>query len=113
MATSVSNLQISESAETDRNSIRDPANTNKLAVRSYSKTRTKIATETQQQAASIKQAVREETHNHIHTLIVRVTSHNIFLRGWCSSYYYKQLAQQAAMTCSGNKNLHNDIVVSY
>ena len=72
---------------------------------------TTVLTAAQRQADSIKRAVQEETHNHIHTLSVRVTPHQVFLCGWCSSYYYKQLAQHAAMASSGRKNLRNEIVV--
>ena len=63
-------------------------------------------------AASIQRAVQEETHHMIHGLTIEVGPDGVLLRGRCSSYYYKQLAQHAAMTFPGAVHLRNEIVVS-
>jgi hypothetical protein len=63
-------------------------------------------------AASIERAIQEETYHRIHGLMVEVAPDGILLRGHCSSYYYKQLAQHAAMAFPGAVHLRNEIVVS-
>lgn len=62
-------------------------------------------------AASIERAVHEETYHRIHSLTVEVGPQGVLLRGHCSSYYYKQLAQHAAMTFPGAGHVRNEIVV--
>jgi osmotically-inducible protein OsmY len=61
--------------------------------------------------ASIERAVQEETYHRIHSLTVEIGPDGVLLRGYCSSYYYKQLAQHAAMSFPGAGHLRNEIVV--
>ena len=65
----------------------------------------------EQLAASIEQAVRHETSGGVHNLSVEVHDGTILLRGSCTSFYYKQLAQHAAMAVPGGVSLTNCIEV--
>ena len=67
--------------------------------------------EAERLAISIERVVQEETYHRIHGLSVEVGPSGILLRGRCSSYYYKQLAQHAAMTFPTVGHLRNEIVV--
>jgi hypothetical protein len=62
-------------------------------------------------AAAIERSVQEETFHRIQGLSVEIGPNGILLRGRCSSYYYKQLAQHAAMAFPGTGRLRNEIVV--
>ncbi|MCE5301965.1 MAG: BON domain-containing protein [Planctomycetaceae bacterium] len=67
--------------------------------------------EAEQLAASIEQAVQRETDRGIADLIVEVNAEGILLRGRCTTYYTKQLAQHAAMSVRGGDRLVNGIEV--
>ncbi|MEN6407433.1 MAG: BON domain-containing protein [Thermoguttaceae bacterium] len=67
--------------------------------------------EAEQLAASIEQAVQRETGRGIADLIVEVHADGILLRGRCTTYYTKQLAQHAAMSVPGGDRLVNGIEV--
>lgn len=62
-------------------------------------------------ATSIERAVHQETGGGIHNLSVEIRDDGIMLRGFCSSFYHKQLAQHAAMTVHGGDRLTNCIEV--
>jgi hypothetical protein len=68
--------------------------------------------EAEELAASIERAVQLETGRGVADLLVEVNSHGILLKGRCSSYYTKQLAQHAAMSIPGGDRLTNSIEVS-
>ncbi len=71
-----------------------------------------ISPQMQQFAACIQQAVRERTHQAIANLQVHIHAGEIILLGRCTTYYVKQLAQQAAMTAAGRQFLiRNEIDV--
>ncbi|MBN1909550.1 MAG: BON domain-containing protein [Pirellulales bacterium] len=67
--------------------------------------------EAERLAASIEEAVQRETSGAVRGLRVEVNGHGIYLEGRCTTYYCKQLAQQAAMVFSGDR-LTNRIEVS-
>jgi hypothetical protein len=62
-------------------------------------------------SAVIHEEVRVATRGGVRDLEVRVTSEDIRLRGRCSTYYCKQLAQQAAKNFTGGARLYNEIEV--
>lgn len=62
-------------------------------------------------ARAIDRAVRRETRHGVVDLEVQVTADGVHLRGHCSTYYCKQLAQHAAATVVSRARLHNDIEV--
>ncbi len=62
--------------------------------------------------ASIERAVQEETGRGVRDLCVELRKEGVLLRGHCSSYYTKQLAQHAAMTIPGGDAVTNEIEVS-
>ncbi len=68
--------------------------------------------EAEKLAASIERAVQLETGRGVADLIVEVSPQGILLRGRCSTYYTKQLAQHAAMSLPGGDRLTNSIEVS-
>ncbi|MDZ7617895.1 MAG: BON domain-containing protein [Patescibacteria group bacterium] len=61
--------------------------------------------------ASIERAVHEETGRAVRDLSVKVSEEGVLLRGRCSSYYTKQLAQHAAMATPGGDAVTNEIEV--
>ena len=63
--------------------------------------------------ASIERAVQEETGRGVRDLCVKVSEEGVLLRGRCSSYYTKQLAQHAAMATPGGDTVTNEIEVSF
>jgi hypothetical protein len=63
-------------------------------------------------AASIEQAVQRETGRGVADLAVEVSPQGIRLRGRCTTYYTKQLAQHAVMSMPGGDRLVNSIEVS-
>jgi len=63
-------------------------------------------------AASIERAVQRETGHGVRNLSVEVHRDGILLRGRCTSYYCKQLAQHAVMAMPGGQRLVNSIEVS-
>jgi osmotically-inducible protein OsmY len=67
--------------------------------------------EAEKLAASIEQAVWRETSGRVRNLRVEVSRHGILLTGRCSTYYAKQMAQQAAMAFPGGAQLTNQIEV--
>jgi osmotically-inducible protein OsmY len=62
-------------------------------------------------AARIRRAVRRETRGGVDQLKVEIDQRGVHLRGRCSSFYCKQLAQQAAMRLAGDAPLDNQIEV--
>ena len=68
--------------------------------------------EAEELAASIERAVQLETGHGIADLTVEVSPRGIRLRGRCTTYYTKQLAQHAAMNTPGGDRLTNNIEVS-
>jgi hypothetical protein len=68
--------------------------------------------EAEELAASIEQAVQRETGRGVDDLTVEVSPQGILLRGRCTTYYTKQLAQHAAMSMPGGERLTNSIEVS-
>ncbi len=68
--------------------------------------------EAEELAASIEQAVQRETGRGVADLTVEVSPQGILLRGRCTTYYTKQLAQHAAMNIPGGDRLVNSIEVS-
>lgn len=68
--------------------------------------------EAEELAASIERAVQRETARGVDDLTVEVSPQGILLRGRCTTYYTKQLAQHAAMSIPGGDRLINSIEVS-
>jgi osmotically-inducible protein OsmY len=68
--------------------------------------------EAEELAASIERAVQRETGRQIRDLSVEVDRDGVRLRGSCTTYYCKQLAQHAAMTVPGGDRLTNSIEVA-
>jgi hypothetical protein len=68
--------------------------------------------EAEELATSIEQAVQRETGRGVADLTVEVSPQGILLRGRCTTYYTKQLAQHAAMNVRGGDRLINSIEVS-
>lgn len=68
--------------------------------------------EAEELAASIEQAVQRETGRAVDDLTVEISPQGILLRGRCTTYYTKQLAQHAAMSMPGGDRLINSIEVS-
>jgi osmotically-inducible protein OsmY len=68
--------------------------------------------EAEELAASIERAVQRETGRRIRNLTVEVNRDGVRLRGHCTTYYCKQLAQHAAMAVSGGDRLTNSIEVA-
>ena len=57
-------------------------------------------------------ALRDSPIPHLRLLDIDETDHEIVLRGQVSSYYEKQLAQEAIMPHVGKKRLKNLLIVS-
>ena len=68
--------------------------------------------EAEELAASIENAVQRETGHGVRDLSVEVNRDGVLLRGRCTTYYCKQLAQHAAMSLPGGDRLTNSIEVS-
>jgi osmotically-inducible protein OsmY len=68
--------------------------------------------EAEELAASIERAVQSETSRGVADLTVEISPQGVLLRGHCSTYYTKQLAQHAAMSIQGAGQLTNRIEVS-
>jgi len=68
--------------------------------------------EAEELAASIEKAVQRETARGVRNLSVEVNRDGVLLRGRCTTYYCKQLAQHAAMGMPGGDRLTNSIEVS-
>jgi hypothetical protein len=68
--------------------------------------------EAEKLAASIERAVQRETGRGVSDLSVEVHRDGVLLKGHCSTYYCKQLAQHAAMGMPGGDRLKNLIEVS-
>lgn len=68
--------------------------------------------EAERLAASIERAVQEETSHRVRNLSVEVHSNGVLLKGHCTTYYCKQLAQHAAMGMTGGDRVTNSIEVS-
>jgi hypothetical protein len=61
---------------------------------------------------SAAQALRDSPLPLLRTLDVSETDQEITISGSVSSYYYKQLAQEAVMPLLGRRRLHNLVVVA-
>jgi len=59
----------------------------------------------------INRLITRRTDGKIQALQVKVHGDEIWIRGKCSSFYAKQLAQHAAMDVAMGATLHNEIVV--
>jgi hypothetical protein len=59
----------------------------------------------------IKRAIRRKTSGGILELAVEVQGEALVLRGRCTSFYYKQVAQEACMSQLAGQQLVNDIQV--
>ena len=68
--------------------------------------------EAEELAASIEQAVQQGTGRGVRDLSVEVNPEGVRLKGRCTTYYCKQLAQHAAMGVPGTDRLVNSIEVS-
>ena len=68
--------------------------------------------EAEELATSIEKAVQRETGRGVADLTVEVSPQGILLKGRCTTYYTKQLAQHAAMSIPGGDRLINGIEVS-
>ena len=68
--------------------------------------------EEEELAASIERAVQRETGHGVRNLSVEVSRDGVLLKGRCSTYYCKQLAQHAAMGMPGGDRVTNSIEVS-
>jgi hypothetical protein len=64
-------------------------------------------------ARRIDLVVRQATGQAVRDLRVDVTGETVRLQGVCSTYYCKQLAQQAVMSLLSDELLHNEIEVAY
>jgi osmotically-inducible protein OsmY len=62
-------------------------------------------------ALSIRRLVMHRTTGRVRDLEVEVHNSHVRLKGRCSSFYCKQLAQQAAMDLSEVETLTNEIEV--
>lgn len=60
---------------------------------------------------AVERAIRRDTRHGVSDLAVQVRSDGVHLRGRCSTYYCKQLAQHAAATVVNGTRLHNEIEV--
>jgi hypothetical protein len=69
--------------------------------------------EAEELAVSIERAVQRETDFGIEGLTVEIRPEGVLLRGHCSTFYAKQLAQHAAMNIPGGDRLVNSIEVAY
>ena len=68
--------------------------------------------EAERLATSIERAVQEETGRGVRDLSVEIHPDGVLLKGRCTTYYCKQLAQHAAMTVPGGDHVTNSIEVS-
>jgi osmotically-inducible protein OsmY len=68
-------------------------------------------TEAQRLAADIERAIKSRTGRWIRDLKVVVGREGVMLGGRCTTFYAKQLAQQAAMKLINDEPLTNSIVV--
>jgi osmotically-inducible protein OsmY len=87
-----------------------------LDARSPARTLAEILPETlaeaERLAAWVERAVQQETGGAVRNLSVEITREGVLLRGRCTTYYCKQLAQHAAMSVPGGEHLINEIQVS-
>jgi hypothetical protein len=60
---------------------------------------------------AVERAIVRETRGGVQELKVIVRADGVHLRGGCSTYYCKQLAQHAAATVVNGTRLHNEIEV--
>jgi hypothetical protein len=90
----------------------DPRLATELSARRVGQLLPETLEEAEELAASIERAVQHETGHGISNLTVEVNRDGVLLKGRCSSYYCKQLAQHAAMALPGGSQLVNCIEVS-
>jgi len=70
------------------------------------------ALEQRRRITRIKRAIRRQTSGGIRELAVDLEVGSVRLRGRCSSYYCKQMAQQAAMSFLPGETIVNEIEVA-
>lgn len=70
-----------------------------------------LVSEAQRQVEAIEGVVQRRTSGQIRDLRVELQNGLIVLSGRTSTYYAKQLAQQAALDVAGHHELANEIVV--
>ncbi len=68
--------------------------------------------EAEELAALIELAVQRETGHAVRDLCVEISSDGILLKGRCTTYHCKQLAQHAAMTAHSGDRVTNSIEVT-
>jgi hypothetical protein len=64
-------------------------------------------------ARRIDLVVKQATGQAVRNLVVEVNGPIVRLRGMCSTFYSKQLAQQAVMAVLSDEQLFNEIEVAY
>ena len=69
------------------------------------------ARERERWVARIERDIRGGTSNGVTNLEVKINAQGVFLRGYCRTYYCKQLAQHAALPQTADRELHNLIEV--
>lgn len=67
--------------------------------------------EERRQMARIKRVIRRKTSGGVHSLGVEMRAGKLLLRGHCTSFYCKQIAQQAAMSFQPGQSIINEIEV--
>ena len=82
-----------------------------FATRSVGSVLPETLAEAEALAASIERAVQRETCRGVRNLSVEVSRDGVLLRGCCTTYYCKQLAQHAAMGMPGGDRVTNSIEV--
>ncbi|MDX1964068.1 MAG: BON domain-containing protein [Pirellulales bacterium] len=65
------------------------------------------------QCNRIALAIQTLTHAAIRDLRVESNGQKVILTGECSTFYLKQLAQEAALPLAGGLLIHNEIVVRH
>jgi len=87
-----------------------------LEVRSAAQTLESVLPETLEEAerlvACIEREVHRQTAGGVRNLTVEVGPEGVLLRGRCSTYYCKQLAQHAVMGLHHGRPLTNEIEVA-
>jgi hypothetical protein len=84
----------------------------KLTLRRLAEGLPETVEEAEEVVASIERAVQHETGRGVSNLTVEIKRDGVLLKGRCSTYSCKQLAQHAAMALPGGNRLVNCIEVS-
>ena|SRR5215472_3643213 len=70
------------------------------------------AVEQRRRISRIKRVIRRHTSGGIRELAIELETGSVRLRGRCSSFYCKQMAQQAAMSFLPGETIVNEIEVA-